>query len=320
MGGEVQEKKEIPPLQQLRECLLDRGQPIAKRTHSAFFLRTLGSAEAVSAVGEALLVEEDSALLRHELAYILGQMQDEAACETLEKVLGNTSDDCMVRHEAAEALGAIGADSSVPALERFASDPAPEVSQTCQLALDLIAWRRKQGTSPYATATGGGGKADRGLDANPYLSVDPAPSCGEGSGGEGVGEGTEEMGKRVRDGDRTLFERYRAMFSLRNRGGEAAALELAAAFRGEDNALFKHEVAYVLGQMQHPATVPALGTVLADLAEHQMVRHEAAEALGAIGGNEAEGLLRTFMADDVVAVKESCEVALDTIDYWSNRG
>lgn len=47
---------------------------------------------------------------------------------------------------------------------------------------------------------------------------------------------------------------------------------------------------------------------------------QAAEALGAIGGNEAEGLLRTFMADDVVAVKESCEVALDTIDYWSNRG
>ena len=28
-----------------------------------------------------------------------GQMQNEAACETLEKVLGNTSDDCMVRHE-----------------------------------------------------------------------------------------------------------------------------------------------------------------------------------------------------------------------------
>lgn len=34
------------------------------------------------------------------------------------------------------------------------------------------------------------------------------------------------------------------------------------------------QVAYVLGQMQHPATVTALGTVLADLGEHQMVRHE----------------------------------------------
>eukprot|EP00752_Nemacystus_decipiens_P016756 g14994.t1 len=321
MGGEAGEKSDLPPLKELRACLLDRAQPIAKRTHSAFFLRTLGTTEAVSAVGEALLVATDSALLRHELAYILGQMQNEAACETLERVLRNTSDDCMVRHEAAEALGAIGADGSVAVLERFASDPAPEVSQTCQLALDLIAWRRKQ------QGGGEGSKEVKGAsETNPYLSVDPAPSCVEGEveggggqeGGEGLGTG--EMGKRLRDQDRTLFERYRAMFSLRNRGGEAAALELAAAFEGEDNSLFKHEVAYVLGQMQHPATVTALGTVLADLGEHQMVRHEAAEALGAIGGEKAEGLLKAFMDDEVVAVKESCEVALDTMDYWSSRG
>ena len=52
MGGEPGEKSEVPPLQELRACLLDRTQPIAKRTHSAFFLRTLGSPEAVSAVGE----------------------------------------------------------------------------------------------------------------------------------------------------------------------------------------------------------------------------------------------------------------------------
>lgn len=45
-----------PPLEQLRDCLLDRSQPIAKRTHSAFFLRTLGTAEAVSAVGEGMYV------------------------------------------------------------------------------------------------------------------------------------------------------------------------------------------------------------------------------------------------------------------------
>ncbi|CAM9456392.1 unnamed protein product [Scytosiphon promiscuus] len=256
---------------------------------------------------------------------LAGQMQNEAACKTLEQVLENTSDDSMVRHEAAEALGAIGACSSVPALERFTSDPAPEVSQTCQLALDLIAWRRKQqdqeGAGLDAPAAAGKDQAlgSGPSDANPYLSVDPAPSCGEG--GEGEEGGTEEeMGKRLRDQDRTLFERYRAMFSLRNRGGEAAALELASAFDGEENSLFKHEVAYVLGQMQHPATVTALGIVLADLGEHQMVRHEAAEALGAIGGEKAVALLKTFMEDDVAAVKESCEVALDTMDYWSNRG
>lgn len=78
-------------------------------------------------------------------------------------------------------------------------------------------------------------------------------------------------------------------------------------------------MAYVLGQMQHPATVPALGKVLSDLSEHQMVRHEAAEALGAIGGEDAERLLVDFKDDPVEAVKESCEVALDTMDYWSSR-
>lgn len=34
--------------------------------------------------------------------YNAGQMQNEAACESLEKVLRNTSDDCMVRHEVNE--------------------------------------------------------------------------------------------------------------------------------------------------------------------------------------------------------------------------
>ncbi|CAM9788570.1 unnamed protein product [Choristocarpus tenellus] len=69
--------------------------------------------------------------------------------------------------------------------------------------------------------------------------------------------------------------------------------------------------------MQHPATVPALGLVLADTEEHSMVRHEAAEALGGIGGSEAERLLKDFLQDEEIAVKESCEVALDTMDYWA---
>lgn len=50
--GETSEPRGVPPLQELRDCLLDLTQPIAKRTHSAFFLRTLGTAEAVSTVGE----------------------------------------------------------------------------------------------------------------------------------------------------------------------------------------------------------------------------------------------------------------------------
>ena len=51
-----------------------------------------------------------------------------------------------------------------------------------------------------------------------------------------------------------------------------------------------------------------------------MVRHEAAEALGAIVGEEEKCkiLLEEFLNDADDVVRESCEVALDCQDYWSN--
>ena len=56
-------------------CLLDLNQPVAKRTHAAFHLRTLGTLEASNAIARAVENRADSSLMRHELAYILGQMQ-----------------------------------------------------------------------------------------------------------------------------------------------------------------------------------------------------------------------------------------------------
>lgn len=47
-----------------------------------------------------------------------------------------------------------------------------------------------------------------------------------------------------------------------------------------------------------------------------MVRHEAAEALGAIGTPECNDALQKHMSDESRVVKESCEVALDAMDYW----
>jgi HEAT repeat protein len=40
--------------------------------------------------------------------------------------------------QAAEALGAIGDVSAIPVLERFIHDEAKEVSETCEIALDLL--------------------------------------------------------------------------------------------------------------------------------------------------------------------------------------
>jgi len=122
----------------LRERLLDTGLPMFQRMRAVFALRNAGGPAAVDALAEAFL--DPSALLRHEIAYVLGQMGDAHALPYLRKVLATADEHVMVRHEAAEAMGAIGDESSRDVLERFLSDPNPEVSESCEVALDLLDW------------------------------------------------------------------------------------------------------------------------------------------------------------------------------------
>ena len=105
----------------------------------------------------------------------------------------------------------------------------------------------------------------------------------------------------------------------RERGGDDAVHALSCGF-SSSSALLKHEIAYVLGQMQNPSALPCLLERLEDLDEDLMVRHEAAEALGAIGDRRAIEILEKFIDDDEPVISESCEVALDLLEWVrSNR-
>ena len=86
------------------------------RFRALFTLKNVAGKDAIDHICEAL-VKDDSALLKHECAYCLGQMQDSYAIATLEQVLGNTAEHPMVRHEAGEALGAIGTDECLVILQ-----------------------------------------------------------------------------------------------------------------------------------------------------------------------------------------------------------
>lgn len=130
--------KARPTVAELRAQLLDRSRPMFQRMRAVFALRNRGGDEAVEALAAAF--GDPSALLRHELAYVLGQMGDPHAVPFLTAVLRKEDEHVMVRHECAEALGAIGLAESVPVLQEFLSDPNPEVSESCEVALDLIAW------------------------------------------------------------------------------------------------------------------------------------------------------------------------------------
>ena len=114
-----------------------------------------------------------------------------------------------------------------------------------------------------------------------------------------------------------MFQRMRAVFALRNDGSDQAVDSLCAAF-SSTSALLRHELAYVLGQMQNPRALPTLWERLADEDEHVMVRHEAAEAMGAIGDARSRSVLQRFLKHPAPEISESCEVALDLLD-WCER-
>lgn len=261
---------------------------------------------------EALLLglADDSALLRHEICYVLGQLRKAKAIPVLVNLL-EVDRDVMVRHEAAEALGAIAdpallvqeqldlvvdvlkVASTLPrfpsctkitfvvlllnyfflanplfSLQKFLLDAAPEVSETCQVALDGIQWRIENAE-----------KRETLLENEEFSSIDPAPPASKKE------KSVQQLRDLLLNPDKPTFKRYRALFSLRNINTAEAVLAVCDALNtGSD--LFRHEVAFVLGQMEHPASVPALVKALQDTTQHAMVRHEAAEALGSIASPE----------------------------------
>uniref|UniRef100_A0A914HC08 Deoxyhypusine hydroxylase n=1 Tax=Globodera rostochiensis TaxID=31243 RepID=A0A914HC08_GLORO len=255
--------------------LNDPSKSLAVRFRALFLLRSVKNENAVRWICKGFL--DPSALLKHELAYCL-----------------DTGQEPMVRHEAAEALAAIGDPLDDNGLckifEHYSNDPAREVAETCHLALKRTQWIKENK-----------------LDADKrsiYDSIDPAPADNENAD-------VLELGRILVNQDLTLWDRYRAMFALRNMNNDQATKALADGLFCNDSALFRHEIAYVLGQIQSPVAIPALLARLQMDEENGMVRHECAEALGSIATDECQRLLVQFVHDRERIVRESCEVALD---------
>jgi len=264
--------------------------PMSKRMRTIFTLRNIGGKNSIDAL--KLGLQDKSALLKHEIAFVFGQMGDIYAIPILIKLLEDANEDCMVRHEAAEALGAINQLESQALLEKYMNDTSPEVSDTCKIAVDRIKFNQSQKEISHETVK--------------YLSVDPAPPIKFTT--------TSDLRAILLNKSLPLFERYRALFALRDRGDDESILTITDAF-DDASAVFRHELAYVLGQVQNPKAVPALKKVLMNLNEHKMVRHEAAEALGSIASEDCLSFLEQFKNDKDEPVRESCLVALDILDY-----
>lgn len=265
---------------------------VSHRMRAIFGLKALGSVEAVQAL-EGSLQTDPSILVRHEVAYVLGQMQARKAIPTLITVLRDENEDVMVRHESAEALGAIGDPTVLSELDGHANNSslAREVRETCIVAAMRL-------------------RASQEIGVGNFGSVDPAPPT------LGKTRDVNSLRAVLCNSEESIFKRYGALFALRDIGGSEAVCALCAGMESESvSALFRHEVAFVLGQMANPEAVKSLSRVLQRSGESDMVRHEAAEALGAMGTAEADAILKRYAKDSVDVVRESVEVALDISEH-----
>lgn len=286
-------------LQSLRDVLLNTSgdTPLAHRFRALFNLKGLGSEgnnKAIDIIAEGF--GDDSELLKHELAYVLGQTKNLYSVVPLRDVLANEQQPAMVRHEAAEALGALGDKESLEILHKYLKDPLEVIRQTCELAIDRIEWENSELSKK------------ENLEQSAFTSIDPAPPLPSEI------SQVSKLKEILNDQKEPLFKRYRAMFRLRDIATEEAVLALASGFN-DPSALFRHEIAYVFGQLCDPASVPSLITVLSNENEEGMVRHEAAEALGSIATDDVLPVLNKFAKDKQNVVRESALVALDMYEF-----
>lgn len=96
------------------------------------------------------------------------------------------------------------------------------------------------------------------------MSIDPAPSSEETLS-------EEHHTARLMDSSLSLFLRYGSLFALRDRGSSAAVHGLCKALlEDKSSALLRHEIAFVLGQLQNKIALPALEASLRDISENQV--------------------------------------------------
>lgn len=181
-------------------------------------------------------------------------------------------------------------------MEKYRTDPVIEVAETCEIALERVKWLLSQQQNQSKDIK----------DDNPYASVDPSPPTQI--------KDVSQLTAILLDENETLYKRYQAMFSLRNLQTVDGINALGKGLQCK-SALFRHEIAFVLGQIQHECSIGVLADNLRDANENEMVRHECAEALGAIATDECINILTEYLNDEKQVVKESCVVALDMCEY-----
>lgn len=304
---------------EIASILADPNCSVQKRYNALFEARSfLGPEETVDAILGLLQPHTPSILLRHEACYVLGQVGHSNALPRLREIVADLSEHEITRHEAVEALAALGDKEAMNLLTDVAAatDSTP-LRETCELALKRLSQEESL----------------EDVEKSKFNTVDPVSTKGLVFAEKDI----ESLKTTLLDSSAELSDRYAALFSLRgikDRLGNAsmlAARAIAYAMRHDtSSALFRHELAFVLAQVAFGVPdselIELIASCFQNTTEHCMVRHEAAVALGSIGGDKSREVMSAYIAgrqveandQDEAIVIESCMVSLESLGYWEN--
>ena len=136
-------------IQYLGSILSSEKKPLALRFRALFSLKHVASEKpdtpdtihVIRAIAAAFSTPSD--LLKHELAYCLGQTANASAAPFLLQRLQDPEESAICRHEAAEGLAALGHTDSLDLLRKLSNDQSEErvVRETCEIAVSRLEWQ-----------------------------------------------------------------------------------------------------------------------------------------------------------------------------------
>ena len=135
----------------------------------------------------------------------------------------------------------------------------------------------------------------------------------------------------LKDGNSFIGDRFHSLFSARtyfttySEKAEEFVVCLSESLL-TSTPLLQHELCYILGQYRNPSTRALQITLLENVIFgdfEDIVRHEAVEALGALGGSDALSSIIDvvyFDNDPCHLVKETCELAIGKYNHEQSNG
>lgn len=285
---------------------------------AVFELRTIGNQDAADALIKCFPYQKDSELLKHEIAYALGQLRLESVMPFLIQVMSDEKEAPIVRHEAGEAIAYLNDPKYKKELEKFVDSDVEELKDTCRVALKRMEDEQAKNYN---------GKQEYGF------TLEPAPGFEKQAIEKVIQEKYnktfENLSKKeisdivfdfIVDPETHIYTKYKALYFLRDMAWEESIIALGnlldVNYRKATGALLRHEVCFALGMLADKAKIlkDRLEKTIEDQTESSIVRHEAISAYSSALTDIS--FLKNYLDDESRVVKESAIVAIDMIEYW----